>query len=227
MSELRACIFDLDGVIVDTAKYHYLAWRQIAHELGFEFTEHDNERLKGVSRQRSLEILLSVGGVALDTADQVRIAEKKNGLYLQYIRKMTPAEILPGAEEFLAQCRSAGVKSGLATASRNSKVILDRLNIARLFDAVVDGNKVVHTKPHPEAFLTCALELGVKPHHCVVFEDAEAGIEAALAAGMFAVGIGNRAILGKAQLVIPGLASISLPELQTTLDRTTRPVANP
>jgi beta-phosphoglucomutase len=227
MNDFGACIFDLDGVIVDTAKYHFIAWRHIARELGFEFTERDNERLKGVSRQRSLDILLSVGRIACDDARKAFLAEKKNGLYLQYIRKMTPEEILPGAEAFLAECRSAGVKTGLATASRNSQIILDRLSIAPLFDAVVDGNKVVHTKPHPEAFLTCAAAIGTQPARCVVFEDAEAGIEAALAAGMFAVGVGDQTILAKAQLVVPGLASISLAGLRATLHRTTRPVAHP
>ena len=222
MSNFKACIFDLDGVIVDTAKYHFIAWRQIAQELGFEFTREHNEALKGVSRQRSLDILLSVGGVTLDEGEKARIADKKNGLYLAYIRKMTPAEILPGAETFLAECRSAGVKTGLATASRNAQVILERLNIAPLFDTVVDGTMVVHTKPHPEAFLTCAARLGTQPADCAVFEDAEAGIEAALAAGMFAVGVGRETILKRAHLVIPGLANISLAALQT-IKRTAQP----
>src|SRR5512142_1425069 len=120
MSMLEACLFDLDGVIVDTAKYHFIAWRQIADELGFIFTEHDNERLKGVSRQRSLDILLEIGGLAPDEATKTRLAAKKNGLYLDYINKMTPGEILPGAEAFLNACRARGLKTALATASRNS-----------------------------------------------------------------------------------------------------------
>jgi beta-phosphoglucomutase len=214
MSSLKACIFDLDGVIVDTAKYHFIAWRQIARELGFEFTREDNEALKGVSRQRSLDILLSVGGISLNAAEKAHIADKKNELYLAYIRKMTPAEILPGAEAFLAECRAAGVKSGLATASRNAQVILERLSIAPLFDTVVDGTMVVHSKPHPEAFLTCAARMDTQPADCAVFEDAEAGVEAALAAGMFVVGVGSETILKQAQLVIPGLANISLAALQ-------------
>jgi len=213
MSGLEACLFDLDGVIVDTAKYHFIAWRQIADELGFVFTERANERLKGVSRQRSLDILLEIGGLAPDEETKARMAEKKNGLYLDYIRKMTPEEILPGAESFLAECRAAGLKTALATASRNSALILELLCIRSMFDAVVDGNKVKRTKPDPEVFLLCAQELGVEARRCVVFEDAEAGIEAARAAGMFSVGIGSRAILKRADIVAPGLSELSLEDV--------------
>jgi beta-phosphoglucomutase len=215
MTSFSACLFDLDGVIVDTAKYHFIAWREIARELGFVFTEKDNERLKGVSRTRSLEILLEVGGLALDTATKVALAEKKNALYLSYVMKMTPDEILPGADAFLIACRQNGLKTALATASRNAAVILELLKIAPLFDVVVDGNKVTHTKPHPEVFLNCAEELGLAPETCVVFEDAEAGIAAAHAGHMFAVGIGDPKILSEADLVVPGLAAVSLGALRT------------
>jgi len=215
MMSLKACLFDLDGVIVDTAKYHYIAWRQIAHELGFEFTEANNERLKGVSRQRSLEILLEVGGIALGSEDKVRLAEKKNALYLQYVMKMTPEEILSGASAFLIACREAGYKTALATASRNATVILDLLKIAPLFDVVIDGNKVSRTKPDPEVFLNCARDLHLPAQNCAVFEDAEAGIEAALAADMLTIGIGSPSILHRADLVVPGLGSLSLEQLRT------------
>ena len=214
MSSLSACLFDLDGVIVDTAKYHFIAWRQIAHDLGFEFTEKDNERLKGVSRQRSLDILLEVGGVDLDTATKTRLADQKNALYLSYVMKMTPDEILPGADAFLRQCRAAGYQTALATASRNAAVIIDLLKIASLFDAVVDGNKVSRTKPDPEVFLNCAAELGVAPESCAVFEDAEAGIAAARTANMLAVGIGDAANLPKADFVVPGLKALTLDALR-------------
>lgn len=218
MTALSACLFDLDGVIVDTAKYHFIAWREIARELGFEFTEHDNERLKGVSRTRSLEILLEVGGIALDNATKVHLAEKKNALYLTYVMKMTPEEILPGADAFLVACRNAGLKTALATASRNAAVILDLLKIAPLFDVVVDGNKVTHTKPDPEVFLNCAKELALSPSSCVVFEDAEAGIEAAHAGGMLAIGIGDPKILTEADVVVPGLSKFSLAQLHEAWD---------
>ena len=213
MSGLQACLFDLDGVIVDTARYHFIAWRQIADELGIVFTERDNERLKGVSRQRSLDILLEIGGLHPDDDTKAKLAERKNGLYLDYIRKLTPGELLPGAEAFVRQSRGAGLKTALATASRNSALILDRLGIRALFDAVVDGNKVTRTKPDPEVFLLCAQELGVEPRRCAVFEDSEAGIEAAHTAGMFAVGIGSPAILKRADIVVPGLGGLSLDEV--------------
>ena len=218
MSGLEACLFDLDGVIVDTAKYHFIAWRQIADELGFAFSERDNERLKGVSRQRSLDILLEIGGLALDEESKARLAEKKNGLYLDDIRKMPPAEILPGAEGFLWECKAAGLKTALATASRNSALILDLLRIRSLFDVVVDGNKVKRTKPDPEVFLLCAQELAVEPERCVVFEDAEAGIEAARSAGMISVGIGDPAILKRANMVAPGLASLTVEMMLAAFD---------
>jgi beta-phosphoglucomutase len=227
MSGLSACLFDLDGVIVDTAKYHFVAWRQIAHELGFEFTEQNNERLKGVSRMRSLEILLEVGGLALDTAAKVALAEKKNALYLSYVMQMTPAEVLPGAVDFLRECRHCGYKTALATASRNAAVIIELLKIAPLFDVVVDGNRVTHTKPDPEVFLTCASDLGVPPADCVVFEDAAAGIEAAHAGGMLAVGIGSPANLAKADLIVPGLSRISVEQLRAAWDNKNKTVAKP
>ena len=227
MMTLKACLFDLDGVIVDTAKYHYIAWRQIAQELGFVFSAADNERLKGVSRQRSLEILLEVGGLTLGTDEKVQLAEKKNALYLQYVMKMTPDEILPGAAAFLGACRAAGYHTALATASRNAAVILDLLKIAPLFDIVMDGNRVSRTKPDPEVFLNCARDLGVAPVECAVFEDAEAGIEAAVAAGMLAIGIGSPAILKKADLVVPGLFGLSVDQLRIVANEKNNAVTTP
>jgi beta-phosphoglucomutase len=227
MMTLKACLFDLDGVIVNTAKYHYIAWRQIAQELGFAFSAADNERLKGVSRQRSLEILLEVGGLALGTDEKVRLAEKKNAVYLQYVMKMTPDDILPGAAAFLRACRAAGYGTALATASRNAAVILELLRIAPLFDVVMDGNRVSHTKPDPEVFLNCARDLGVAPSECAVFEDAEAGIEAAVAAGMLAIGIGNPAVLRKADLVVPGLYSLSVDQLHIVASNKNNVITTP
>lgn len=215
--DVKACIFDLDGVIVDTAKYHYIAWRNIARDLGFEFTEMHNERLKGVSRMRSLEILLEVGGIQLDQETKEALAERKNKEYLEYIMRMTPDEILPGAREFLEEVRLVGLRTALGSASRNSMTILNRLKITGLFDAIIDGNKVTKAKPDPEIFLKGAEELGIHPRHCVVFEDAEAGIEAALAAGMKCIGIGDPRILGKANAVIPGFRDFYLDKLYSLL----------
>lgn len=215
---IRGAIFDLDGVIVDTAKYHYLAWRRLAEELGFDFTEADNERLKGVSRMRSLDILLEVGGFGPDAFSEARkeeMAARKNGWYVEYISRMTPREILPGVLSFLEQVRADGVRTALGSASKNTVIILDRLKIGALFDAVVDGTMVQRTKPDPEVFLTCASMLGGIPAaECVVFEDAEAGIEAARAGGMHCVGIGSPEILRGADRVVPGFAGISWKEIK-------------
>ncbi len=206
--EMRAAIFDLDGVIVDTAKYHYLAWKRLANECGFDFTEADNERLKGVSRIRSLEILLQIGGLTFDDGPKAQMAAQKNEWYVDYIRHMDVSEILPGAIEYLQRLRAKGVKTALGSASRNAPLILERLGISALFDVIVDGNKVTKAKPDPEVFLRAADELGIPPASCVVFEDAEAGIEAAHRAGMGAVGIGNPSTLKEADIVIPGLLEL-------------------
>jgi beta-phosphoglucomutase len=214
MKELKACIFDLDGVIVDTARYHYLAWKYIADKLGFVFTEKDNERLKGVSRMRSLDILLEIGGLILNDEKKENLARTKNELYLEFIGKMNAGNLLPGASGFIKELRAAGILTGLGTASKNAGTILDRLNIRDLFDAIVDGNRVTRAKPDPEVFLRAAHELDVQPASCVVFEDAEAGIEAANAGGMFSVGVGDPDILQKARFVIPGLHRIQLADLR-------------
>lgn len=216
---LKACLFDLDGVIVDTARYHFVAWREIAEELGFVFTEEDNEKLKGVSRMRSLEILLEIGGISLDGESKTLLAQKKNSLYLQYVLKMRPDEVLPGAREFLTDCRNNNLGIGLGSASKNATTILNLLQITHLFDAIIDGNKVTKAKPDPEVFLTGARELGVLPQNCVVFEDAKAGIEAAIAANMFSVGIGDPVILGKANFVTSGLKDLSVKTLIAKLER--------
>jgi beta-phosphoglucomutase len=211
MNNIKACIFDLDGVIVDTAIYHYKAWKRLANELGFDFTEHDNEQMKGVSRMRSLEIVLQCGGVTKTEAEKEQLAAQKNTWYTEMITQMTPDEILPGAQEFVESCRDAGIKTALGSASKNSMTILNKLNIAHLFDVIIDGNKVSKAKPDPEVFLKGAQELGVEPKYCVVFEDAIAGVEAAKAGGMKAVGIGNPDILHEADLVVSGLDKVPQP----------------
>ena len=149
MNKIGACIFDLDGVIVDTAVYHYKAWKRLTNELGFDLTEEDNEKLKGVSRVRSLELILKWGGVTKTAAEQEQLAARKNGWYVEMINKMTPAEILPGAREFLEICRAAGIKTALGSASKNSITILNKTNIAGFFDAIVDGNHVDKPEARP------------------------------------------------------------------------------
>jgi beta-phosphoglucomutase len=209
-SKYRAALFDLDGVIVDTARYHYLAWKRLANELGFDFTEQDNERLKGVSRMRSLEILLEIGGLDVDEAEKIALAEKKNKWYVEYIKKMDESELLPGARECLLRLREKGVKIALGSASKNTPTIIHSLNIVDLFDAVIDGNKTSKAKPDPEVFLLGAQELGVDPTDCVVFEDAETGLQAAKTAGMYAVGIGKADVLKSADYVVDGLCNFDM-----------------
>jgi beta-phosphoglucomutase len=208
MFAMAGAIFDLDGVVVDTAKYHYRAWRRLAAELGFEFGEDANELLKGVSRMRSLEILLATGGLqdAFGPEEKERLAARKNGWYVEYLMAMDESELLDGAVECLEAYRSAGVRTALGTASRNAGLILGRLRIRRLFDAVVDGNRVSRAKPDPEVFVTAAADLRLPHGTCAVFEDAAAGVEAAKRCGMYAVGIGQLGILSAADETIPGIA---------------------
>jgi len=213
MSTVKACLFDLDGVIVDTAVYHYKAWKRLADQLGLKFTEHDNELLKGVSRVRSLEIILELNHVTKTVEEQTELATQKNDWYVEMINQMTPAEILPGAKEFLETCRVAGIKTALGSASKNSGTILNKINLAGLFDAIVDGNHVSKAKPDPEVFLKGAEAVGVQPSECVVFEDAIAGVEAAINGGMKVVGIGSPDVLGKANIVVSGLDKMSLEKL--------------
>lgn len=209
LETMKGAIFDLDGVIVDTAKYHYLAWRALARRLGFEFTEEDNERLKGVSRMESLQILLEIGGVEADEAERLEMADAKNKEYVDYISRLEPSEILPGAREYLLQLRSRGVRVALGSASKNAEFILNRLGIAELFDAVMDGTKVSKAKPDPEVFLAASAALGLDPSDCVVFEDAAAGVQAGKAAGSKVVGIGSADILAEADCVINGLYELA------------------
>jgi beta-phosphoglucomutase len=207
---IKGFLFDLDGVIVDTAKYHFLAWKRLADELNISFTEEDNERLKGVSRMRSLDIILEIGDLELEDRVKEELAHKKNTWYVEFITKMAPDEILPGALEFMQQAKESGIKIALGSASKNAQTILDRLSISDYFDAIISGNEVTQAKPDPEVFLKGANELGLKPSECIVFEDAEAGIEAAINGNMKSIGIGSSDILGKADLVVDGLHDISV-----------------
>lgn len=212
--ELKGCIFDLDGVIVDTAKYHFMAWRRLAKELGFEFTLEHNEALKGVSRMASLEILLKTGGITVSEKEKERLAARKNGWYVEFISGMTPSEILPGSLRLLKALRKEGILTGIGSASRNAGTILDGIKIRDMFDVIVDGNKIHKAKPDPEVFLRGAQEMNLLPSECIVFEDAQAGIEAAIAGGMKCVGVGSPELLGKASLVIPDLKKITVKQLR-------------
>jgi beta-phosphoglucomutase len=210
---IKACIFDLDGVIVDTAHYHFLAWKRLANELGINLTEQDNEKLKGVSRTRSLEIILELGGVTVSEHEKEKLANKKNSWFVDYVERMAPEEIFPGVRTLLHELRSKGYKVALASSSKNAKTVINLLQIQHEFDAVVDGTMITHSKPHPEIFLLAAEKLGISPADCLVFEDAEAGVEAALAAGMKCVGIGSADQLSKANLVLATTGQFALTTL--------------
>lgn len=211
---IKACIFDLDGVIVDTAHYHFLAWKRLAAELGIELTLDDNEKLKGVSRMDSLDIILKKGSVEMAQPERVALADKKNGWFVEYIEQMKADEIFPGVEHLIRTLKQNGIKVALASSSKNAPRVLQLLKIENLFDAVVHGGMITHSKPHPEIFETAAAMLKVSPAHCLVFEDAEAGVEAALNAGMPAVGIGSPTVLTNADMVVQKTADFDLSLLQ-------------
>lgn len=199
---IKAIIFDLDGVIVDTAHYHYIAWKRLAQELGIDLTLADNEKLKGVSRVRSMEIILALGGVTLGAEERDRLADKKNTWFVDHLERMAPEEIFPGVRELIRKLKDRGIRIALASSSKNAKMVIQLLHIETEFDVVVDGTMITHSKPDPEIFLLAASKLGLAPGECLVFEDAEAGVEAAIAAGMKCVGIGSKDSLGKADLVL-------------------------
>lgn len=215
--DVKLAIFDLDGVIVDTAKYHYLAWKRLSYELGIEFTEQDNERLKGVSRMRSLDILLEIGHQEKTAQEKKNLATKKNRWYVEYILQMDASQILPGVLDFLTELKAQGIKVALGSASKNARTILERIQLTDYFDAIIDGNLVSKAKPDPEVFLLGAQQLNIAPEQTVVFEDAKAGIEAGLNAGMITVGVGEPDVLSAAHLVIPGFQSLSAKELLQAL----------
>lgn len=214
MNKIKACIFDLDGVICDTAKFHFRAWRRLANELGFDFTEEDNEKLKGVSRTESLKLILNWGNMEENDEEVLAVmAEKKNMWYLEFITRMTPHEILPGVQAFLDDLKKRKIKIVLGSASKNAVVILEKLELLSYFDAIIDGNKTTRSKPDPEVFLLGAEAVGLKPKDCIVFEDAEKGVEAALEGKFYTVGVGNHDVLDEAHIVIPGFEYIDIDEI--------------
>lgn len=205
----KGFIFDLDGVIVDTAKYHFLAWKKLANDLGIDFTEEENEQLKGVSRVKSLEKILAWGNKTLSEKEfNVQMA-KKNEDYLSHIAKMDESEILPDVPKVLNFLRENKQPISLGSASKNARTILERVNLKEQFDAIVDGNDVTKAKPDPEVFLIAAKLLNVAPENCIVFEDSVAGVEAANVANMISIGIGSKDVLGHAKYVFNDFTEIS------------------
>ena len=197
-------IFDLDGVLVDTAKYHYLAWKSLADELGFDFTIEQNEALKGVSRMKSLDLLLGFGGLSdrFSQEEKEKMADKKNRIYVEMIKKLKKEELFGGVTDLFVKLKEKNMKTALGSASKNAPLILERLDIAKYFDAVVDGTQVSKAKPDPEVFVRAAEILHIPCKECIVFKDSAAGLQAAKTAGMKAVGIGKKENLPMADLVI-------------------------
>ena len=208
---IRGLLFDLDGVIVDTAKYHFIAWQRMAAALNIHFGLEENEQLKGISRVESLERILTRGGLTLAQEEKQQWMDQKNAWYLECIAQMGPEEILPGVAHFLAEARAQGFSIALGSASKNAVPILKRIGLLDAFDAIVDGTVVSASKPNPEVFLEGARRLGLRPEECCVFEDAEAGVEAALAGGMRSIGVGQPDVLGRAHRVIQSFDQIPNP----------------
>ena len=188
---IEAVIFDLDGVIVSTDEYHYLGWQRLADELGIPFDRHINERLRGVSRLQSLEIILEQAAQPYTAAEKLELAERKNTYYREFLQQVSPKDILPGVLELLSELKTRKIKIAIGSSSRNTPLILAQIGLSHTFDALADGNDITRSKPDPEVFLLAAERLGVSPSACLVVEDADAGVESALAAGMSVLGVGS------------------------------------
>lgn len=219
LNKNKGVIFDLDGVIVDTAKFHYLAWRKLANGLGFDITEAQNEELKGVSRINSLQKILGWGQVSLSEDEFMEQMALKNDNYLTYISTMTSEDILPGVSKILDFLIENEVPMALGSASKNARSILEKTELYQKFDAIVDGNDVSKAKPNPEVFLIAAKKLDVPPQNCIVFEDSQAGIEAANTANMISIGIGEKNILREADYVFTDFTNIEINFIKNLLEK--------
>ena len=214
----KAFIFDLDGVIVDTARYHFLAWQKLAQELGIEFTPEHNEELKGVSRVRSLDIILELGNVIASQEDKNRWLIQKNKDYLAYLVNIDQSEVLPGVMPILQFLKDKNQPIALGSASKNARPILEKTGIIHYFDAIVDGNDVTNAKPDPEVFLQAAKLLGATPENSIVFEDSVAGIQAANNANMTSIGIGEQSILHEAKYIFKDFTYMDVSFVETFIN---------
>jgi beta-phosphoglucomutase len=219
MKKLKAFIFDLDGVIVDTAKYHFLAWQKIAKQLGIEFTLEHNELLKGVSRVRSLDIILELGKVEATQEDKNKWLIQKNEDYLSYLVDMNESELLVGVLPILKFLKEKKQLIALGSASKNARPILEKTGILSYFDAIVDGNDVSNAKPDPEVFLMAAKLLGVKAEDSIVFEDSVAGIQAANIGGMLSIGIGDSKTLHEAKYIFRDFTQIDTSFIEELINK--------
>ena len=213
---IKACIFDLDGVIVNTAQHHFAAWRRLANELGFDFSAEKNEQLKGVDRMDSLDLILEWGGIERTPEEKEALASKKNNWYREYILKMDDSEILEGVLPFLEELEQKGIRKAVGSSSKNASTIIGQIGLDDRFEVVIDGNKISRSKPDPQVFELGAKVMALSPQECIVFEDAERGVDAALAGGFYAVGIGGDN-LNHAHYVIPNFIHHSFDEILQAL----------
>lgn len=215
MSLPKACIFDLDGVIVDTVPSHYIAWKSIADELGIPFDKAANEQLKGVSRKESMKRILAMGNMEKTDEEIKEFTRRKNKIYVSLISKMTKEDILPGVTGFLQLLKDNNIAIAIGSSSKNTPTILKAVGLDTTFAIIVDGNHITHSKPHPEVFLKGAEQLNVDPADCVVLEDAISGVKAAKNAGMKCIGVGKPEVLKKADKVVPDLLNIDIDFLKS------------
>lgn len=211
---IKGIIFDLDGVLVFTDRFHYLAWKQLADRLGIPFSERDNDRLRGVSRMESLEIILEKSKRTYTKEEKAAFAEEKNKIYQEYLKTMRPADVTAETRSFLCSLRSMGILLAVGSSSKNASFIIDQVDLRRYFDAVVDGNEITRSKPDPEVFLKAAAKLGLPPSQCAVVEDADAGVKAARNGGFVAIGIGPAKNSAECDAAIDALKDLlKLPDL--------------
>lgn len=222
MTNIKACIFDLDGVIVDTAHFHFLAWKRLSAEWGIELTPDYNERLKGVGRMDSLDIILSIGNHTLSDQEKEEAAARKNEWYLELVDSITSDDALPNVVPFLSDLKRNGYRLAIGSSSKNARPILDRLCLTDMFNAIVDGNDLTNAKPDPEVFTKAANLLGASPDNCIVFEDAQSGVQAAISAKMKCIGVGNIRNLHEADFVIPTFEDFNADTLKNMLQTTTQ-----
>lgn len=212
--DYEAVIFDLDGVITDTAEYHYLGWQRMADEEGIPFDRAFGDRLRGVSRVESLQMILGDRDVSTEVFTE--LADRKNRYYVEFLNEVTPDDLLPGARELVQECKDRGLKVAIGSSSKNAKTVLQQLQVTGMFDAITDGHDAEHSKPAPDLFLHAAKQLSVDPERCVVIEDAASGVEAASAAGMLAVGIGPEDRMSAADVRFDSVADADLDLMLTS-----------
>ena len=214
MVEFKSCIFNLDGVLVNTAKYHYIAWRRLANEWGFDLSPEQHEQLRWLSRMESLEKVMEWGGITYMTeAEKLYWADVKNSWYIQLVSGIKPEEVFPGVIDFLLALRAMGVQRALSSASGNARTVLISTGLLQHFEVVTDGTQIRKNKPHPESYMVPAAAMGLRPSECLVFDDAPSGIDAALIGGFSVVGVGEPQWLHRARLVVPGFENLSVQHL--------------